>query len=339
MHATEKDNIAVWDGKTRGWYEVWYFKWNDAGSGAAVWLRYTILIPLEGRGEPVGELWAIVFDRRNPGANCAFKRTLPMADVVLDRNAFGITIDDSVLTHTAARGHIGDGHGEGISWDLSVVPGDETFRHFPSEIMYRAALPKTKVVAPNLSCTYSGTVTVRGKTFKFDGAPGHQAHIWGTKHAARWAWANCNAFDGLGRGTVLEALTAQIKLGRGMSPPLSVACLKLDGREYAFNGLRNMFSTVTEYDVRRWELAAEGGGHLLKVHVACDPVHMVGVNYRDPDGEGRVCHNTKVADARVELFERKTGGGLELVRELRSSGTCAFEVVEPHAVPGVRVMI
>ena len=339
MHPTEQDNIAVWDGRSRGWYEVWYYKLNDPAAGTAVWLRSTILVPLLGHGEPVAELWAIAFDKNDPAWNCAFKRRTPLAGATLGRDAFSVAIAGATLTQTASRGAIGDGAADGIAWDLSVTPAAATFRHFPSALMYRLPFPRTKVLAPNLSCTYTGTVTVKGRTLAFDRAIGHQAHIWGTKHAARWAWANCAAFDDAPEGgAVLEALTAQIKVGGRLAPPLTVLCLRCGGEELLFNALRNLATNRSAYDLTRWDLEGENAAHAVRASITNDPRDMVGVGYRDPDGETRVCHNTKVAGVTVSLYE-KARGGRRLLRTLASKAACAYEVVEPSAAPGVRVLI
>jgi hypothetical protein len=137
---------------------------------------------------------------------------------------------------------------------------------------------------------------------------------------------------------VLEALTAQIKVGGRLVPPLSVIHLQVGREEYRFNALRDLLKTRSSYGITRWDAEAESADHAVRLAITSDPRDMVGVGYRDPDGETRVCHNTKVAGVVVELY-RKEGGTRRHLRTLSSAAACAFEVVEPAAVPGVRVLI
>ena len=51
--------------KTGGHYESYFMRANDAASGTAFWIRYTIYQGEKGAGnkEPMGELWAIWFEK------------------------------------------------------------------------------------------------------------------------------------------------------------------------------------------------------------------------------------------------------------------------------------
>ncbi len=333
---TEKDNVLRWNGKSRGHYEVYYFKFNDADQGVAFWFRYTLLIPVPGQGDPVGELWGIFFDAHDPENNRAWKRSYPIDQVASQRQPFELRIHDAVLRHDMARGRIESPDGA-VAWDLRLEPDPVGFRNLPS-VLYRLPVPTTKVVAPNLSCSYSGTVDMGDRVVELAGAPGHQAHIWGTKHAARWAWANCNLFSGR-NDAVLEALSAHVKVGPVSTPPLSSVYLRVGREEYRFDGFRQMLTINSHWDVKAWSLEAHDRRYQLVAQITSSPEWMVGVRYQDPDGETRVCHNTKVANAEIRLLERQTGRPPVLRHALRAERTCAFEVVEPEAVPGIPVRI
>jgi len=338
MHPTEKDNIIVWNARKKGWYEVWYCKFNDPARNLAVWLRYTLHIPVEGMGEPIGELWAIMFEKGNPSFNCAFKKSFPMEEVEYSRDYFMLKIHESTISHTGLRGSIGDPKTDGISWDLKIAPAETTFRHLPAEIMYRAPLPKTKVVSPNLSCRMTGSITAKNQVFNFDHVPGHQSHIWGTKHANRWAWANCNIFQNA-QNAVLEALSARVRVKNTVLPSVTVLLVRYDNKELTFNTFKDLSSPLqTNFDVHKWILEAEDSNHIVKVFITSNPADMVGVHYKDPDGEAKYCHNTNVADVRVHIY-KKSLLDTELVRELIASGTCAYEVATPEPSSEVRILI
>ncbi len=334
--STEQDNVLRWDGSTRGFYEVYYFKFNDPAQQVAFWFRYTLLVPVKGRGDGVGELWAAFFDAARPEANRAWKRSYPIDQVSSATNPFTFRIHDSVLHHDGARGRI-EGPEDSITWDLSVTPDPEGLRNLPS-LLYKLPFPTTKVVAPNLTCTYTGTVRFGDRVIEVTNAPGHQAHIWGTKHAARWAWANCNLFDGE-KATVLEALSARVKAGPVLSPPVSSVFLRVGDDTYRFDSFRHLLAIRSTWDVKNWSLEAHNRRYQLLLQITSRPEWMVGVRYQDPDGETRVCNNTKVANAEVRVLERRKGAAPRLIHALRADRTCAFEVVGPEAVPEIPVRV
>lgn len=332
----EIDNQLVFDGVRRGHYEVYYLKVNLPPR--AWWIRYTVLSPAAGRGGPVGELWAIAFDRSEPRRNRAFKRTLPWSSCHADSAPFALRIGDATLSHAGAQGSLQDADGAQMRWDLRFEDEQRPFRHFPHGSLYRLPLPKTKVLAPHLGMRVSGRISVGDEQHQLEGAPGHQAHIWGSKHAERWAWANCTAFEGA-PGLALECLTARVRVGPVTTPQLTMAALRLpDGRELAFNQVRTWLRHTSRYDLHGWRLVARRDPWRMELDLRNRLADMVGVRYEDPDGAGRVCHNTKVADATVTLL-RKSGGGWRQQGRWTADGTAAFEVVEPEADERVPVLI
>ncbi|HEC35881.1 MAG TPA: hypothetical protein ENI39_05035, partial [Anaerolineae bacterium] len=193
MTVSERDNVTRWDGRRRGFYEVYYLKVNDLVSGTALWVRYTLLAPQREHGGPVAELWAIFFDRNDPARNLALKRTYPAVRATIGRDPFCFRVGEAVLRHHRAGGGLADEAGS-ITWDLAWEPSRETFYHLPRPALYQGGFPKTKVLAPNLSVRMQGAYSVNGVTYHLENAPGHQAHLWGTRQGRRWTWGNCSAF-------------------------------------------------------------------------------------------------------------------------------------------------
>ncbi|MBM4319573.1 MAG: hypothetical protein FJ125_06360 [Deltaproteobacteria bacterium] len=336
----EQDNRPVWDGHRRGHYEVWYLKLNLVEQQLAFWLRYTITAPRQHLGDPVAELWAIAFDGRDPGRHEAYKEGFAPSPASLadehDRRI--LRVGAAELTHDGCRGSLGDGGlARGISWELAFAGEGEPLRHFPHEALYRLPLPRTKLCAPRLSMTVQGTIRWRGEEHRFSGVHGHQAHIWGSQHAEEWAWANCTDFPGA-PGAVLEALTARIALGPVVSPRLTLAVLRLDGREHRFDAMAGWLTQRSRYDLEGWHLVASQDGSRIEVRIRNRLEQTVGVTYRDPDASTRVCHNSKLADVTVDLFRRSFGLWWH-ERRLESQGRTAFEVVRRAADPRVRLLL
>jgi hypothetical protein len=302
--ATERDNLTVWDGVRRGFYEVYYLKLNHRASGRAFWLRYTLLAPRAGRGNPVAELWGIAFDPAAPERNLALKRTVPIAEARIERERFGFAVGDAVLRHDAATGLL-DGRAGRLAWDLRWQPPAETFFHFPHAAMYRLALPKTKVLAPNQDVAFHGTIRWDDETLECSGEPGQQAHLWGTQHADRWVWGHGNLFEG-GADASFECLSARIRVGPVVTPDLVLLFLRRGGRWHRLNALWRAVLQTGAADLPRFRFAGRGDGVRLCGEAEARLEDLVGVEYTDPDGEHLWCYNTKIADLRLEVAARDT---------------------------------
>ena len=334
----ERRNLTVWDGRNAGHYEVYYLKFNLPEERLAFWLRYTLTAPLPGKGTPVTELWGIAFDASDPSRNQGFKDTFPATPDAIGRDGFRLRAGEAWIDQGGCAGALGRDDPEGgLRWNLSFQPDGPGFEHFPHQWMYRARLPKTKVKAPLLSMAVSGSVEWRGVRHPIENAHGHQAHIWGSKHAEAWAWCNCNAFENA-PGVVFEALSARIALGPVISPNLTVLLLRTPEKEYRFNAIPCWLRNRSDYDLSHWAMLARNPFYRLEARVSNTVDNMVGVTYRDPDGETRVCHNSKLADLDVTLLQRKRGVWVEKHR-FHCHEQAAFEVVGRHADPRVPVRI
>jgi hypothetical protein len=331
----ERDNELRWDGKKRGWYEVYYLKWNDLESRTACWIRYTMTSPLAKVGDPYCELWGIFFDAERPEKNFAVKDRHPIKLFSWDRDRFLVGVGDAELATKSCHGSIKDEEkGLSLSWDLRFDSKGPSYHHFPHEKLYEMSFPKTKVLSPHEDARFSGTVIANGREIKFIDAPGQQTHIWGTKHALRWAWGHCNAFKE--DDTALwEGLDSQIKLGPFPSPHLTGFILRYKGTEHLFTTFKSMFTNRSRWELGAWRFEAKSKEIRMAGVVTCDNDEMVAVTYTDPDGKNLWCNNSKVATIKLMLF----GPDGKSMGELTSDHGCAAEFVDRRTYPQVPVEI
>jgi hypothetical protein len=339
---SEQDNLTRWDGVRRGFYEVYFLKLNDRASRTALWVRYTLLIPIDPARPAEASLWGIFFDAADPARNLAVKSTVhledPAAAVTLGRHGFRVTLAGAELTHGHANGAI-DGAAGPLRWDLHWDPPDEPVRLFPAASWYEGRFPKTKYTSPAFAVRFRGRVESAGRTITLDGAPGQQSHLWGVKHAERWTWAHCNDFDGA-PAAAFEGLTARIRLAPGVaSPPLTALRFHWGGETFVFNQPLDMVWRNRSRDrLGHWEFMATAQDVRFAGAVTARIEDVVGVGYTDPDGETLVCHNTKVADAHVQVLRRR-GGAWAPEAHLVASGTVALETVTREGDPRVPVRV
>jgi hypothetical protein len=326
--ATVADNIPIWDGTRRGHYEVWYLTVNHRPSKTGFWIRYTLEAPTDPSHEPYAQLWFAAFFADEPTRNFALNRRFPVSALQADAAPFQVTIGDAVLGHGHARGAL-QGNGHAASWDLRWLPAATTHRHLP-DLIYATPFADTRVLSPNLDVPVRGTITIDGQRLELDGEPGGQTHVWGRKHAHAWAWGHCNAFEGQ-RGAAFETLTAQLKRGPFVLPPLTVATLYLDGAVHRFTGLRDTLRNRGRFasDERgaRYQLTAQDGTTRLVGEFVARPQDLVGAVYADPDGDPAYCANTEVGDLVLTLWQRRgLLGRWQETAQLRATGTAHFEV-------------
>ncbi|MFN3928041.1 MAG: tocopherol cyclase family protein [Thermoflexus sp.] len=333
MPNSEQDNRLRWDGRTPGFYEVYYLKANDPARGIALWLRYTLLAPQ--RGDPVAELWGFFFDRNHPDQNLALKATYPWSEARVEPTPFRFAIGPAVLTHTGAQGEIVQ-NGRRLRWDLRWAPNPATVYLLPFRWMYRGPFPRTKVLSPNFDIRLHGVLEADDQRYPLVGAPGQQAHLWGTRYAERWIWGHCNAFTE-GTEVAWEGLSAQVALGPLRLPMLTLFVLRMGNQWIFLNGLGALVRNRSSGAVGTWRFIGYGPGLRIVGEAKVAPEHLVGAIYTDPDGSRRWCHNTKVGDLTLTIHPRS--GGAWRPMTLTALGTCALEWVGRTQDPRVAIWV
>src|SRR3954447_3511223 len=181
-------NALRWDG-SRGHHEVHYLTLTDRGSGVGAWIRYTMLAPLSTREETTCSLWFLAMDPDDPTQNVARKLTRPIGDLVAEPTPFSLQIGDAQLTDRGASGSVDD-----VAWDLRWEPRLHAFEHV-HPLLQRAKIAKTVLTLPHPALHIEGKLRITGRELTLEGAHGGQAHLWGSKHANRWAWAHCDDLE------------------------------------------------------------------------------------------------------------------------------------------------
>ncbi len=325
-----------WDGR-RGFYEVYFLKFNLLESREAFWLRYTLLAPRE--GQPYAEIWGFYFNPHAPERNWGAKETVPLdsGQICWQRGRFPLQIGSagqpvglSLLQLESATGQVGTEQ-SGLSWELHWRLSQSSLGLFPHAWLYRLPFPRTKYHSPGWDIRINGMVELHGRRIEIRDAPGQLAHLWGTAYAHSWVWAHANQFDGE-VDAAFEALYAIVPLS-GRLRRMGIACLRLADRYYALRGLRSCLSVESEArlpdDAPKfvWHMQAQERDFGLRIECEADPRHLLGARYTTPSGELRYCHNTKVASATVTLTLTRSGEA----HRLATRDSCALEWVLPEA--------
>jgi len=307
-----------------GHYESFYIKATRPGGGRAIWIRHTVhQRPNEPRN---ASLWFTIFDADQPDPR-AVKLTVPETELSVPTGAY-IKVADALLEPGRARGEIAT-EALTVAWELEFESAEEAFRHLPYEFLYRARLPKTKLLSPYPNARYSGAVTVDGERIEIDAWPGMIGHNWGAEHAERWTWIQANDFSDA--DAWFDAALGRIKIGPLTTPWIGNAMLHLDGEAHRLGGLDRIRSTRIDDSPTACEFELAGKGVKVRGRVSSEARNFVAWVYADPVGPEHNTVNCSISN--LELTVERSGR--EPV-QLHCEGAAAYEIgmrETDHGIP------
>jgi len=313
-------------GRRNGHYESFYLKASRPGGGQAVWIRHTV--HKRPGADPTASLWFTWFDREKAGPR-AVKATVGTEALEAPDGGY-IRIGDSRLEPGRA---LGSAEAAGVSarWDLRFEGETEPFRHLPKSWMYRAPVPRTKLLSPHPAVSYSGTVEIDGETIEISGWPGMVGHNWGAEHAERWIWMHGAGFADRPEGIWFDGALGRIKVGPATLPWIGNGMLAIDGREYRLGGIERVRATEVSEQPTACRFVLTGHDIRVTGRVGASAHHFVGWEYADPDGGAHNALNCSVAN--MELIVERDGRPAET---LALKGGAAYELgmrETDHGIP------
>ena len=329
-------NALQWNGGP-GHYEVYYLSMTDRASGIGAWIRYTMVAPLPDTGEDATcSLWFMAMDPERPGEGVGRKVSFPIAELVAEEAPFRLRVGDSQLNDEGMTGGFED-----VAWDLHwpATPGAEHVH----PLLRRARIAKTVLTLPHANFNVGGTLTLPGgRTLELDGARGGQAHLWGSKHAARWAWVHCNDFEtdeGEPRPDVwVDGVSVFVpRFGREVGPSTPVVG-RFGGEDFASTRPLAVMRNDSTFSLTSWRFEARDGDRKIIGDVDAGRDSLVGVTYHDPDGDLAYCYNSEIATMRLQVLERD-GGQWKLVERLVAPGRAHFEYAQREPLPDMTLHV
>jgi hypothetical protein len=310
---------------------------TDAETGVGLWIRYTMQAPLPRVGEPAtAALWFVAMDpKAQSAATFARKATFPITEMNARAEPFELRIGDATLRDDGVRGAL-----DGAQWDLRWTPAGRAYEHVHPVLRPVAS---TILVLAHADLAVEGAVSFGERRLELRDARAGQAHLWGAKHAASWAWAHCNDFCTLGGepvpGAFVDAVSATVpRLGHELGSNTPVVG-RLRGEDFRSTSPLRVLANGSRYGLTGWRFAAVAGGRKLIGEVDADRRLLAGVTYHDPDGAAAYCYNTETASMRVHVYERaRRVGGWELLETLVSRGRAHFEYGAREPVPELELL-
>jgi hypothetical protein len=303
-------------------YESWYLKASHPTEPLGVWIRYTTH---ERPGEPEqGSLWFTLFGPEPQAA-----KVTPGPEALSRGDGAFIRIGDSEFADGRVSGSALDAR-----WDLTFEGGGPELRHLPREWMYRAPVPRTKLVSPFPAARFSGQVTFGERTVALDGWPGMVGHNWGTQHAERWIWMHATSFEGRGLDTWLDVAIGRIKVGPWTVPWVANGVLSIAGERHRIGGIERTRATRIDSQPDRCRFTLPGPELAVTGEAWAPRERFVGFLYADPDGSEHNVVNCSIASMRLEVA--RSGAPAAPPLRLTTSSGAAYELgmrETSHGIP------
>ena len=322
-------------GTKKGHYESYFLRANHPEKAQAFWIRYTLFSPKGHTDRAIGEIWAMFFDGEK-NQIVAVQEDIPFQECSISSEKLSIRLGNNKLERGLLSGSASL-NGHTIEWDLSYLGEEKPLLFFP-ERMYQTPLPKAKslVTAPNVK--FKGTLSVDTDTWEIESWQGSENHNWGSKHTDKYAWGQVAGFDN-DSNVFLECSSARIKLGPIWSPWMTLAVVRIDGREYSFNSVIQAVKANGKYDYLslnnyfNWQFETKNNEAQLQVKISAPNDKFVGLTYKNPPGGTHTCLNSKIAGCELTITEKG-----KRPRTFQTKHRAAFEILTDDNCHGVEIL-
>jgi len=283
-----------------GHYESFYLKLCHPSEPLGAWVRYTV--HKRPGAAATGSLWFTLFEASGPRAA---KLTVPGPE---SGGADWLRVGEARIGSDGATGSIPSrgSTAADAAWELALEGAEEPLFHLPASWLYRAPLPRTKLLSPAPAARFSGRIEIDGRSIEVDSWRGMAGHNWGAQHAERWIWLHGLTPD----GDWLDAAIGRVKVGPLTTPWVANGALSIAGDRHVLRRVR-----VTE-SPSHCTFTLSGRGVEVRGTVEAPPERFVGWVYADPDGSDHHAVNCSIAEMRLSVSRK---------------GAAATELVVPHA--------
>ncbi len=324
--------------RKQGHVESFFFIAQEPSGERALWIKATVLAPKGGAGDAQTSAWLVGFERS--GSVWALKDSSLWREGSIPSGGNGLLQAAGLrMTAESIDGTIqGEGQAQGqgpAQIDLAIEErSTRSIALLFHDRLYDLPWPSFKLVSPSVHVVLTGRIDFGGGTWLVHGWRGMQGHNWGRRHADRYGWVFCNAWDGRDEDDlVVEAFSLP---GTGpigsLAGGLAGAVVLYQGRTLRFNGPVQLLWNRAWSSALAWGMIARGEAGRMTLRAWARPERTACLRYHNPDGRDVLCANSPLAGADLVL-EFPDG---RLLR--RRSTRAVLELAGPRALPGIEIL-
>jgi hypothetical protein len=299
------------------YYESRYIRANDPERPQALWLRETLLLPTA--GDPVADVWVMVFDPEGAG-NRALKEPYPIDAADYGYDNWTARIGAATIDDRSAQGVVTGGN-RSARWDLRITPGTEQPVKLLTERGYSARFPTAKTMVRHPLAQFDGQLELDDVRIGADGWTGSVNQNWGTRHTPAYAFGQVCGFDDA-PDTSLEIVTARAAVGPVKLPAATLFVFRHAGHEFAVRSILGSLQTHGRYRPFSWTFGGRVGERMIEGEITTEPSDVIGLTYTDTDGGSKYCYNSAIATCRIQI----AGKAIERA-ELVATRRAMFEIL------------
>lgn len=313
-------NELQWDGRSRHHHEAYHLIVLSQADQAGWWFRYGVVAPQT--GVPYAALWGAHFSAKDPGDRFALRTEFPARAFATQSDGFHIRVSKGELSLANTKGGLRDPGAKRrkLRWNLALTDHQAPAALLPKRALYEKPWPPTKLLTPVPLARASGVVEVGDRRYDVTDGRAIQAHVWGARPYARWAWGMATFFREDPDAVVHAWGAPASDATKGL---LAVHVRDGDGHEHSFHKLR-AGGPVGEDRPGVWSFSARRGRMSLAGRFSASLQNIAGVTHEDPQGGALYTHHSAVGDATLELY-RSGFGRRKLEATFTAKGTAAFE--------------
>lgn len=206
----------------KGLYESFYFRGTNIDKSSAFWLKHNLLV-YKKQPQVKIESTLLLFESGSGQPRVAKQEEMILlADFLELKSRWGdgwtnfqfqfANGGHLLISPGKLRGQMVSDAGE-ARWGLDLHSQGEIYYHFSQDWFYRAGFPKKKILTNDTRIVMKGDLQIGDRILEgpFIGMNGHN---WGTEHAYKYVYADCNQF--VDAEAYFDGFSAKIALAGGL---------------------------------------------------------------------------------------------------------------------------
>lgn len=339
-----KSNKSIWDKQSykkiakKGLYEVYFIIFYNEQRKESYWIRYSLVcnkkVNFKSK-EPInkmngqGLLWFGYFSYQQSQRNFMSKKHFSLAEVqgtqTINDNYVFITINNSFLSLTNAKGDFITKSGKKYSWDLTFSNFQKSYSIVP-KLAKMLKLTNTMNKATHPHIDISGTLEINGEKLTIASFPAIQYHTYADGYKQPWEWFSCYTIPNWSRGFIDFSYKGNkgildVHNGKNSLTPWNNNIFKKLSTSKLLK--RDHSSTSLQFKLKKGKLTISG-------NIRVNEDQIIGVEYLGPRGEKFYCYNSEIADGLFKI-RRSTNDTIEI----SIIGSVAFETTYREPIQGI----